>query len=112
MHPKILYVINSFFKIGIELFIWDRRLRRVLKGSFCRCLLKKYIKAVEREVGVLSDNKNNEKWRGIPPPLGGPGSFDQPNQWLPLILYVNIKRKGQDCQRFFHKYFVKYNDSW
>ena len=58
MHPKILYVINSFFKIGIELFIWDRRLRRVLKGSFCRYLLKKYIKAVEREAVVLSDNKD------------------------------------------------------
>ena len=44
-----LKLINSIVKLCLELFIFDRHLRRRLKGKFCQCLLKKYIRQVEKE---------------------------------------------------------------
>ena len=60
MHPEFLYLVNSLFKAMLEIFVWDRRLRRVLKGKFCRFVLKRYVDAVELEGAVLSDNADKK----------------------------------------------------
>ncbi len=41
--------INSIVKIFLELFIFDRRIRRVLKAKYCKMHIKKYIDIVEKE---------------------------------------------------------------
>lgn len=41
--------INSCVKIFLELFIVDRKKRRILKGKFCQWYLKPYIEEVEKQ---------------------------------------------------------------
>ncbi len=52
--------VNACVKLYLELFIFDRKKRRVMKGKFCQWYLKHYINEVERQdikISAGSDNK-------------------------------------------------------
>ena len=36
-------IVNSLIKIFLEVFVFDRKIRRILKGNWAKCYLKKYI---------------------------------------------------------------------
>lgn len=40
-------ILNFFVKTYLEIFIFDKRIRRILKGKFCKWYIKKYINDVE-----------------------------------------------------------------
>ena len=54
-------VINSCVKLFLELFIFDKKIRRVLKGKFCQRFLKAYIEDVEKEGVEFSNNRKEYK---------------------------------------------------
>ena len=41
--------INSVVKICLEIFVFNRRIRRILKGDFAKFYLHKYVKSVEKK---------------------------------------------------------------
>ena len=47
-------MLNSLVKISLELLVFDRKLRRRLKGNFCKWYLKPYIQTIESEDIKLS----------------------------------------------------------
>ena len=56
--------INSCIKLFLELFIFDKKIRRVLKGRFCQSFLKPYIQDAEAEKINFSDkNKTYRIWQ-------------------------------------------------
>lgn len=56
--------INSCIKLFLELFIFDKKIRRVLKGRFCQSFLKPYIQDAEAEKIKFSDkNKTYRIWQ-------------------------------------------------
>lgn len=60
MKSKIFYFINNLVKIFLELFVFDKRIRRVLKGNFCKFYLKDYIKFVEEKEIKCPPNTNQD----------------------------------------------------
>lgn len=52
--------INSVVKLGLELFVFDRNIRRGLKGDFCKLFLKKYITETESEPVIFSANPDKK----------------------------------------------------
>ena len=53
----IKVVLYKYIKFLLEIFIIDRKKRRVLKGEFCQKFLKSYINEVEKEKIQLIDTK-------------------------------------------------------
>lgn len=54
-------IINSVIKICLELFVFNRRIRRILKGDFAKFYLRKYVDSV---VGMrIEDKSANEPYR-------------------------------------------------
>ena len=54
--------LNSFVKILLELFVFNRQKRRRMKGDFCKWYLKKYINKVEQDY-IKPFNNTNQKYR-------------------------------------------------
>lgn len=64
MKSKFFYLINNLVKFFMELFIFDRKIRRVLKGNFCKFYLKDYIKLIEeKEIKPLNRNNTYRIWQ-------------------------------------------------
>ena len=61
-------ILNTLVKISLELFIFDRKIRRILKGNFCKWYLKPYILAIESENIKLSETPKEYRiwqyWNG------------------------------------------------
>lgn len=51
--------LNSCVKLFLEVFIFDRKKRRILKGKFCQWYLKHYIQDVEKQGIKFSENVDN-----------------------------------------------------
>ena len=69
-------IVNSIIKIFLEVFIYDRRIRRVLKGNWAKFYLYKYVKkAVKKYKELPSDRTSDIIWQywespdGSIPPL-------------------------------------------
>lgn len=55
--------LNTIVKTCLELFVFNRSKRRLLKGKFCRWFLKGYIKDIESSSVELSPADSNKKYR-------------------------------------------------
>lgn len=53
---------NSLFKIFIEIFIPNKRIRRIVKGDYAKKYLKKYVKIVQKR----NENKKQESLKDAP----------------------------------------------
>ena len=61
---KLKSYLNACVKIFLELFIWDKKIRRLLKGKFCQWFLKPYIQEVEDgEVELSGSSKTYRIWQ-------------------------------------------------
>lgn len=49
LYSNFFYILNSFCKICLEIFVPNRRIRRILKGEIAQNYLKKYVRAVVKE---------------------------------------------------------------
>lgn len=58
MQLRALFYI--FFKILLELFVLDKRVRRVLRGKVCQRFLRPYIEEIESEAVIVAGNKNDK----------------------------------------------------
>lgn len=50
------YILNTFAKIFLELFVFDRQIRRILKGKLCKLYMQKYVKKAN-SIYVSQDDK-------------------------------------------------------
>jgi len=55
----IWQITNSIIKIFLELFVINKRVRRIMKGDFCKFYLKKYLNKALKE-SVASESNSNE----------------------------------------------------
>ncbi len=69
-------IVNNLIKIFLEVFIFDRRIRRILKGNWAKFYLYKYVKKAVRNYQALpSDGSSDIIWQywespdGSIPPL-------------------------------------------
>ena len=64
----LYFTLNNFVKISLELFVFDKKLRRILKGNFCKWYLKPYIRKIKKENIPLSQTPKSYKiwqyWNG------------------------------------------------
>ena len=64
----LYFTLNNFVKISLELFVFDKKLRRILKGNFCKWYLKPYIRKIKNENIPLSQTPKSYKiwqyWNG------------------------------------------------
>ena len=62
---RFYQVFNNIVKILLEIFIFNRKTRRKLKGNFCKWYLKKYISTVEENYieSVNTDSKPYRIWQ-------------------------------------------------
>ena len=58
LYSNFFYILNSFCKICLEIFIFNRQIRRILKGNLGKWYLKKYIKIVNKS--YCNDEKITE----------------------------------------------------
>ena len=63
IHSTIFYSINSISKILLEIFVFDKQIRRILKGKLAKLYLKKYVKKACNV--TLTDSDEKEKPRII-----------------------------------------------
>jgi mannosyltransferase OCH1-like enzyme len=54
----IWQITNSIIKIFLELFVINKRVRRIMKGDFCKFYLRKYLKKASKENVVPESNSN------------------------------------------------------
>lgn len=54
----IFHIANCISKIFLELFVFDRQIRRILKGKFAKLYLRKYVKKANR-IYVQNEDKNS-----------------------------------------------------
>ena len=52
--------LNSIAKIFLEVFVFDKQIRRILKGKLAKSYLKKYVKKA-CNIQIASENKEQEK---------------------------------------------------
>ena len=55
----IWQITNSIIKIFLELFVINKRVRRIMKGDFCKFYLKKYLNKALKQ-SVASESNSNE----------------------------------------------------
>ena len=55
----IWQITNSIIKIFLELFVINKRVRRIMKGDFCKFYLRKYLKKASKENIVPESNSND-----------------------------------------------------
>ena len=54
----IWQITNSIIKIFLELFVINKRVRRIMKGDFCKFYLRKYLNKASKENVVPESNSN------------------------------------------------------
>ena len=71
--------VNCLIKILLEVFVFDRKIRRILKGNWAKFYLKKYVRFGTAHTRVSTVQKNYQET--LPPPL------ERDNSDLPLWQY-------------------------
>ena len=80
-------ILNSTFKIFIEVFITDRKIRRLLKGKFAQLYLKKYTNKALHNPKVCPISKLSFK----PKVLGLTKTKTTNNTYLEKLLNGDLK---------------------
>ncbi len=61
LRTMIFSTLNSIIKIFLEIFVFDKQIRRILKGKVVKFYIKKYAKKARKKYLQITTQKNNEK---------------------------------------------------
>ena len=57
-------ILNFFVKTFLELFIFDKKIRRILKGRFCKWFLRSYIDKIElQDIKIINQRCDYRIWQ-------------------------------------------------
>ncbi len=64
LHNYFYIILNFLVKTFLELFVFDKKIRRLLKGRFCKWFLSNYIKRIESQnINLINNCSSYRIWQ-------------------------------------------------